>query len=83
MVTEVARGCLSTGWALSLTSAHVLQVAGFFEERAQDEIFGTDGDFRAASTVAPVGVARPDGDGHVVLGRPLLHALRRTDPERG
>ncbi|MCX5337217.1 acyl-CoA dehydrogenase family protein [Streptomyces sp. NBC_00140] len=67
VVTEVARGCPSTGWALSLTSAHVLQVAGFFEERAQDEIFGTDGDFRAASTVAPVGVARSDGEGHVVL----------------
>lgn len=67
VVTEVARGCPSTGWALSLTAAHVLQVAGFFEEQAQDEIFGTDGDFRAASTVAPVGVARPDGDGHVVL----------------
>jgi len=67
VVTEIARGCPSTGWALSLSAAHVLQVAGFFEERAQDEIFGADGDFRAASTVVPVGVARPDGDGHVVL----------------
>lgn len=67
VVVEIARGCPSTGWALSLTAAHVLQVAAVFEERAQDEIFGTDGDFRAASTVAPVGVARPDGDGHVVL----------------
>ncbi|WP_405577479.1 acyl-CoA dehydrogenase family protein [Streptomyces sp. NBC_01092] len=67
VVTEIARGCPSTGWALSLTAAHVLQVASVFEERAQDEIFGADGDFRAASTVAPIGVARPDGDDHVVL----------------
>lgn len=67
VVTEIARGCPSTGWALSLTAAHVLQVAAQFEERAQDEIFGDDGEFRAASTVMPVGVARPDGDGHVVL----------------
>jgi 3-hydroxy-9,10-secoandrosta-1,3,5(10)-triene-9,17-dione monooxygenase len=67
VVTEIARGCPSTGWALSLTAAHVLQVAGLFEEEAQDEIFGADGDFRAASTVAPAGVARPDGDGHVLL----------------
>ena len=67
VVTEIARGCPSTGWALSLTAAHVLQVATLFEERAQDEIFGADGDFRAASTVAPIGIARPDGDGHVVL----------------
>jgi 3-hydroxy-9,10-secoandrosta-1,3,5(10)-triene-9,17-dione monooxygenase len=67
VVTEIARGCPSTGWALSLTAAHVLQVAGYFEEEAQDEIFGADGDFRAASTVAPVGLAQPDGDGQVVL----------------
>lgn len=67
VVTEIARGCPSTGWALSLTAAHVLQVAAQFGERAQDEIFGDDGEFRAASTVMPVGVARPDGDGHVVL----------------
>ncbi|MEV8428495.1 hypothetical protein [Streptomyces chartreusis] len=59
VVTEIARGCPSTGWALSLTAAHVLQVATLFEERAQDEIFGADGDFRAASTVAHIGIARP------------------------
>ncbi|MFE9682166.1 acyl-CoA dehydrogenase family protein [Streptomyces sp. NPDC006285] len=67
VVTEIARGCPSTGWALSLSAAHVLQFAAQFGERAQDEVFGTDGEFRAASTVAPVGVARPDGDGHVLL----------------
>ncbi|CAM5578619.1 hypothetical protein SPURM210S_07661 [Streptomyces purpurascens] len=66
VVTEVARGCPSSGWALSLTAAHVLQVASAFGERAQDEIFGADGEFRTASTLAPVGVAQPDGD-HVIL----------------
>src|SRR5512144_3370268 len=65
---EVARGCPSTGWSLSLTSAHVLQVASLFGERAQRETFGPDGDFRAASTAAPVGMAQPDGDGYVVNG---------------
>lgn len=67
VVVEIARGCPSTGWALCLTAAHVLQVATVFDEQAQDELFGADGDFRAASTVAPVGVARPDGPDHVVL----------------
>ncbi|MGW1753661.1 acyl-CoA dehydrogenase family protein [Streptomyces mirabilis] len=67
VVTEVARGCPSTGWALSLTAAHVLQVASVFEEKTQDELFGDEGDFRAASTATPIGVARPDGDGHVIL----------------
>lgn len=67
VVVEIARGCPSTGWSLSLTAAHVLQAAAVFEEKAQDEFFGSDGDFRAASTVLPIGVARPDGDDHVVL----------------
>ncbi|MEU9285735.1 acyl-CoA dehydrogenase family protein [Streptomyces sp. NPDC048275] len=67
VVTELTRGCPSTGWAFSLTAAHVLQVASFFGEKTQDELFGDDGDFRAPSTVAPVGMAQPDGDGHVVL----------------
>ncbi|AWW43317.1 acyl-CoA dehydrogenase family protein [Streptomyces cadmiisoli] len=67
VVTEVTRGCPSTGWALSLSSAHVLQVASFFGEQAQDELFGDDGDFRAASTIAPIGMAVPDGDGHITL----------------
>ncbi|MEV7069691.1 acyl-CoA dehydrogenase family protein [Streptomyces sp. NPDC093990] len=66
VVVEIARGCPSTGWALSLTAAHVLQVCMVLGERAQDELLAPEGDFRAASTVAPVGVARPDGPGHVV-----------------
>ncbi|MFF7070041.1 acyl-CoA dehydrogenase family protein [Streptomyces pseudovenezuelae] len=70
MVVEVARGCPSTGWALCRTAAHVLQVCTVFDETAQDELLGADGDFRSACTVAPVapvGVARPDGPDHVVL----------------
>ncbi|MFD7706319.1 hypothetical protein [Streptomyces sp. NPDC059786] len=56
----------------ALTAAHVLQVATLFEEKAQDELFGADGDFRAASTVVPVGVAEPGGEGHVVREAGLL-----------
>ena len=67
VVVEIARGCPSTGWALSLTAAHVLQACTVFDEKAQDELFGADGDFRAASTVAPVGIAQPDGPDHVIL----------------
>ncbi|MEV7992083.1 acyl-CoA dehydrogenase family protein [Streptomyces sp. NPDC086077] len=67
VVTEITRGCPSTGWAFSLSAAHVLQVSSFFGEQTQDELFGGDGDFRAASTVAPVGLAQPDGDDHVII----------------
>lgn len=68
VITEISRGCPSTGWCLCLSTAHVLQVASLFDERAQAELFGPDGDFRAASFSSPVGVAVPDGDGYVIDG---------------
>ncbi|OAH10678.1 acyl-CoA dehydrogenase family protein [Streptomyces jeddahensis] len=67
VVVEISRGCPSAGWALSLVSAHVLQVASLFGEEVQTEVFGADGEFRAASTVMPIGVAQPDGDDHYVV----------------
>ncbi|MFG2727771.1 acyl-CoA dehydrogenase family protein [Streptomyces canus] len=33
VIVEIARGCPSTGWALSLTAAHVLQACTVFDER--------------------------------------------------
>ena len=38
VITSIARGCPSTGWMLALGSAHVLQLATSFSERAQDEL---------------------------------------------
>jgi 3-hydroxy-9,10-secoandrosta-1,3,5(10)-triene-9,17-dione monooxygenase len=62
VITEISRGCPSTGWCLCLASAHVLQVASLFPEQAQADLFGPDGEFRAASFGAPVGVGkRVDG----------------------
>ena len=61
VVIELSRGCVSTGWCAGLAAAHALQIASWFEEQAQAEIFG-DGDFRAASVAAPVGPARRAGD---------------------
>ena len=61
MTHELARGCVSTGWCVSLASAHALQIASWWGEQAQAEIFG-DGDFRCASVAAPIGTAtRVDG----------------------
>ena len=56
VVLELSRGCVSTGWCCGLASAHALQIASWFEEKAQAEIFG-DGDFRAASVAMPIGPA--------------------------
>ena len=46
VIIEIARGCPSTGWQLSLASGHAIVIGGRFGEQAQAEIFGPDGDFR-------------------------------------
>ncbi len=68
VVIELSRGCVSTGWCAALAAAHALQIASWFEERAQAEIFG-DGDFRAASVAAPIGTARPVEDAWELNGK--------------
>ncbi|HVO55319.1 MAG TPA: hypothetical protein VMT37_12990 [Solirubrobacterales bacterium] len=47
VIVEIARGCPSTGWCLCLGSGHVLTLASFFDEQAQRDVFGEDGEFRA------------------------------------
>ena len=52
--TEIARGDMSGGWNSCLAANHALQLASWFPERTQDEIFGTPGGMRAASVAAPL-----------------------------
>jgi 3-hydroxy-9,10-secoandrosta-1,3,5(10)-triene-9,17-dione monooxygenase len=66
VVTSLARGCMSTAWAVCLGSGHALQVGAWWPESAQDEIFG-DGHFVAPMTAVPGGPARRDGDGGWIL----------------
>jgi 3-hydroxy-9,10-secoandrosta-1,3,5(10)-triene-9,17-dione monooxygenase len=61
VVIELSRGCVSTGWCAALAAAHALQIASWWEEPAQTEIFG-DGDFRAAAVAAPGGPAQRRGE---------------------
>ena len=66
VVTEVARGCVSSAWGLALIGGHPMQLAALFGERTQVECFGPDGDFRAPSRAAATGKATPvDGGWHV------------------
>jgi 3-hydroxy-9,10-secoandrosta-1,3,5(10)-triene-9,17-dione monooxygenase len=51
LIAELAHGDIQAAWCFTLAAGHALQVASFWDERAQDEIFG-DGDFRAASVAA-------------------------------
>jgi 3-hydroxy-9,10-secoandrosta-1,3,5(10)-triene-9,17-dione monooxygenase len=68
VVMELSRGCPSTGWCFCLGAAHVLQVAAFYSEAAQREIFGDDGHFVAASRDLPSGTVTPVDDGYLVDG---------------
>ena len=68
VVIELSRGCPSTGWCFCLGAAHVLQIAAFYPESAQREIFGADGHFIAASRDLPAGTVTPVSDGFVVDG---------------
>jgi len=68
LLIEIARGCANTAWCMGLASAHALQVASWWEEEAQAEIFG-DGDFRAAAVAAPIGPATPVEGGYELNGK--------------
>ena len=56
---EIARGDPSAAWCGCLAANHSMQLASWWSEKAQDEIFGTKGEFKAASVAAPLsGLAR-------------------------
>ena len=65
---NIATGDPGVGWYLALASHHALVLGAMFPERAQRELFGPDGDFRAAHRPAPMGTARPVEGGWVVSG---------------
>ncbi len=70
VMISIARGCPSTGWQLCLSAGHALQLASYFEESAQDEIFGAvGGEFIAPLSFGPqdVTVRRVDG-GRIISG---------------
>jgi 3-hydroxy-9,10-secoandrosta-1,3,5(10)-triene-9,17-dione monooxygenase len=68
MLVEIARGCANTAWCMGLAAAHALQIASWWPEQAQTEIFG-DGDFRAAAVAAPIGPATPVDGGYELNGK--------------
>lgn len=70
VIMELSRGHPGSGWCYTLASSHALVAGSHFEEAVQRELFGADGDFRAAFVARPTGPAtfqRSDG-GYVVTG---------------
>lgn len=60
VMMEIGRGCPSSGWVLALVSGHPIMLADF-DERAQVEAYGTDGDYRCPSVGSPVPVKVEEG----------------------
>jgi 3-hydroxy-9,10-secoandrosta-1,3,5(10)-triene-9,17-dione monooxygenase len=70
VIMELSRGHPSSGWCYALASSHALILGSHFSEPAQRELFGPDGDFRAAYAAGPAGMPtfeRGDG-GYTVSG---------------
>lgn len=65
VVSELARGDMSTAWAFCLGAGHALQVGAWFPQSVQDEVFA-DGHFVCPMTIVPGGPARRE-DGAWVL----------------
>lgn len=67
---EIARGDMSGAWNACLAANHALQVASWFPEQTQDEMFQTPGGFKAASVAAPLsGFARKVDGGWELNGK--------------
>ncbi|GAA4634289.1 acyl-CoA dehydrogenase family protein [Actinoallomurus vinaceus] len=69
VLIELGRGCPSTAWCFGLAAAHSLQVASYFSEQTQAEVFGDGRELRAASVAAPEVVARREEDGWRLDGK--------------
>ncbi len=63
----LARGCMSTAWVYGVVGVHNWQLA-LFDERAQQDVWGTDGSTLIASTYMPVGKVTPVEGGFRLSG---------------
>ena len=67
VMSEISRGCPSSGWVLALTSGHP-HLLSHWSEEAQAEIYGADGDARVPGRPVQPGLAIPTDGGYVVSG---------------
>jgi 3-hydroxy-9,10-secoandrosta-1,3,5(10)-triene-9,17-dione monooxygenase len=70
VIMTLSQGHPAAGWCYTLASSHALILGSCFSEEAQRELFGADGDFRAAYAAGPAGMPkfeRKEG-GYVVSG---------------
>ncbi len=69
VMIAISRGCPSSGWQACLAGAHGLQLASYWEEQAQEDIFGPDGHFLASMSMTfGEATATPVDGGYLVSG---------------
>ncbi|MFI1032865.1 acyl-CoA dehydrogenase family protein [Streptomyces sp. NPDC020951] len=67
VIRELAAADMSTAWCLCLAAFHNMQLASWWPQSVQDEIF-TDGHFGAPMTSAPGATLERDTDGWILNG---------------
>jgi 3-hydroxy-9,10-secoandrosta-1,3,5(10)-triene-9,17-dione monooxygenase len=67
-VRTIASGCGSTGWVAAVLGVHPWHLA-LFDDRAQQEVWGTDAATLVSSSYAPMGRASGEGPGFRFSGR--------------
>ena len=70
VIMALSQGHPGSGWCYTLASSHALVLGSHFSEDVQRELFGPEGDFRAAYAAGPAGkpdFERTDG-GYIVSG---------------
>jgi 3-hydroxy-9,10-secoandrosta-1,3,5(10)-triene-9,17-dione monooxygenase len=68
LLIEVSRGCVDSGWVLSIVACQPAAFLCLFSEEAQREVFGDGGDCRAILVAAVGGTAVPSDSGYRVQG---------------
>jgi 3-hydroxy-9,10-secoandrosta-1,3,5(10)-triene-9,17-dione monooxygenase len=69
LIVEISRGHPGAGWCLSLGGSHAYVVGSHWPERAQRELFGSDGHFIAPHRPAPMGTLKPVQGGYILNGQ--------------
>ena len=67
VMSEISRGCPSSGWVLALTSGHP-HLLSHWSEEAQAELYGAAGDLRVPGRPVQAGLAVPTDGGYTVSG---------------
>lgn len=67
MIAEVARGCPSTAWCLSLSMAHTVTLASYWSETTQAEVFGQNGYMIAPASGNPTSSTMTPTEGGYLL----------------